>query len=48
MLYKRKKGGRFTCELCDDEVTIVSRQDGEGAGSIWICIDCNEKYPRKK
>ena len=42
------KINRISCELCDNWVTIAHKQDGEGAGSIWVCNDCDKKFPRLK
>ena len=43
-----QKNRSISCDICDNWVTMVSKQDGEGAGSIWVCRDCDEKYPRYK
>tara|TARA_R100001443_G_scaffold60223_1_gene70604 strand:- start:559 stop:705 length:147 start_codon:yes stop_codon:yes gene_type:complete len=43
---KETRNDRLICELCDTEVTVISKQDGQGAGSIWVCKDCDVKYPR--
>ena len=34
-------GSRLICELCDTEVTVISKHEG-----IWVCKECDEKYPR--
>ena len=39
---------RLICELCDCDVWQATKQDGQGAGSIWVCYDCNVKYPLTK
>lgn len=31
------------CDLCDKEVKKAEKQD-----EIWVCIDCDKKYPRIK
>tara|TARA_R110002012_G_scaffold319064_1_gene538642 strand:- start:1848 stop:2003 length:156 start_codon:yes stop_codon:yes gene_type:complete len=38
----------ITCDICDERVTMATKQDGEGIGHIWVCKECNEKYPRWK
>ena len=42
------ENNRISCEICDEWVTMANRQDGEGAGSIWVCDDCDIKYPKWK
>ena len=34
---------RMSCELCDEWVTIASKQDG-----IWVCKECDKRFPRLK
>jgi|TARA_R100000426_G_C4782652_1_gene95321 hypothetical protein len=36
-------GYKLSCELCDEYVVMISRQDG-----IYVCYDCDKKYPRPK
>jgi len=31
------------CDLCDTEVKQAHKEDG-----IWICPDCDNKYPKEK
>ena len=42
------KNNQISCEICDKWVTTANRHDGEGAGSIWVCNDCDIKYPKWK
>ena len=42
------ENNRISCEICDEWVTMANRQDGEGAGSRWVCDDCDKKFPRLK
>ena len=44
----QNENNKISCEICDEWVTAVSRQDGKGAGSIWVCFECDKKYPRNK
>ena len=39
---------KMSCDICDNWVTMAHRQDGEGAGSIWVCNDCDTKFPKLK
>lgn len=31
---------RYICELCDEDKYYIEKQDG-----IWVCPECDEKYP---
>ena len=47
---KQSEGGEnnslLICDICDERVEIAEKQDGEGAGSIWVCNKCDIKYPK--
>ena len=47
-IYRKIMNNKISCEICDEWVTMANRQDGEGAGSIWVCNECDIKYPRWK
>lgn len=42
----RIANNRISCDICDNWVTIANKQDGEGIGYIWVCNDCDKKYPK--
>lgn len=51
MANKRRKNSprivncRISCDICEKWVTIVNKKYDEKSKKIWICNDCNEKYP---
>ena len=40
---KYKVKHNISCDICDEWVTVVNKQDG-----IWVCKECDEKYPKYK